>query len=552
MNALCGADLVKNNIFFLIIDALRYDAVMDGESLKVLMPTLAKFIDKGVMKSLTTNGQVTQFVAPSIFTSTYPLDYGGYNSGLANRPKSFVECLKEAGYATYMLEGHDIDGPHGRVERGFKYSEIFYDKRLLLEGFLKKRMLYEIKRWRSGEHTDAEIIQIVQESYEPILDYLINIQVRQSKGPRKRRLGKYSQREVRLLKSEYSILFNDPMTLIKKIERIPPYFYFSYLGNRDWSFFSKVHNRIFGILKRAQATFGRISRVNIKIIPSRPRVPPLAKELFKRAETIAKGQETPWFIYTHIMDPHDHDIFSRGLSMMARLRYLPKVLLARHMQKSKGLFVTRAITYDLALAYVDSQLKKLVMQLGTNGKLDHTTFFITGDHGDGWDKARDGDLRKEFGFRTFKEHITVPLIVSPKPKTTLAQGFHDSMSIGPTILDVAEIKRHKSFKGQSIFEPGKIAVITENCGRGNADLKRRDIFFTITGYTNKIMCRLKGDDLIVERVYDLHRDPRELNNLINSDTPEEASLSLRGFLKKERRELLESRGCVVPVSEAEK
>ena len=80
---------------------------------------------------------------------------------------------------------------------------------------------------------------------------------------------------------------------------------------------------------------------------------------------------------------------------------------------ASGRTITRPFTYDLALAQVDGELARLVRRLARTGRLDDTTFIFTGDHGEGWDAARDAKLRPEFGFRTHYEHITVPLIVSP-------------------------------------------------------------------------------------------------------------------------------------------
>ncbi len=45
------------------------------------------------MRRAIANGQTTQFVPPSIFTQTYPLDHGGYNNGIRGRPQSFEEQL---------------------------------------------------------------------------------------------------------------------------------------------------------------------------------------------------------------------------------------------------------------------------------------------------------------------------------------------------------------------------------------------------------------------------------------------------------------------------
>ena len=126
------------NIFFIIIDALRFDVASDKVS-KFIAPTLFSLSKQGVVNKIISNGQVTKFVVPSIFTQTYPLDYGGYNYGIKDRPSSFVELISRHRIYCKMYEGHDIDGPFGLCERGFHDKVIYYDKRLLLEGYIKKR-----------------------------------------------------------------------------------------------------------------------------------------------------------------------------------------------------------------------------------------------------------------------------------------------------------------------------------------------------------------------------------------------------------------------------
>ena len=64
---------------FIIIDALRYDLLHNRTSRKALFPNLNKIISRGFLTKAIANAQATQFVLPSLFSSTYPLDHGGYN-----------------------------------------------------------------------------------------------------------------------------------------------------------------------------------------------------------------------------------------------------------------------------------------------------------------------------------------------------------------------------------------------------------------------------------------------------------------------------------------
>ena len=94
---------MPNKLFYITIDSLRYDALKSLEATKILFPNIYKLINKGFLSKAIANGQSTQFVLPSQFSSTYPLDYGGYNEGIRKRPASYVECVKEHNYETILF-----------------------------------------------------------------------------------------------------------------------------------------------------------------------------------------------------------------------------------------------------------------------------------------------------------------------------------------------------------------------------------------------------------------------------------------------------------------
>ena len=98
---------------------------------------------------------------------------------------------------------------------------------------------------------------------------------------------------------------------------------------------------------------------------------------------------------------------------------------------------------------------------------------------------------QNLGFRTFFEHIEVPLIISPCDLKPATEGIHDGMSISATLVWNLKLQKNNSFKGKTIFESGKEASIVESVGRGNCDLLRRDIYFTVTSKNYKIMFILK-------------------------------------------------------------
>ena len=94
---------MSKNAIFIIIDALRYDVLSDPKKSRFLFPNMTELVEQGFIKKVTTNAQSTQFVLPSLFSLTYPLDYGGYNEGIRNRPASYVECIRKSERNRYQV-----------------------------------------------------------------------------------------------------------------------------------------------------------------------------------------------------------------------------------------------------------------------------------------------------------------------------------------------------------------------------------------------------------------------------------------------------------------
>ena len=152
------------------------------------------------------------------------------------------------------------------------------------------------------------------------------------------------------------------------------------------------------------------------------------------------------------------------------------------------------------------------------------------------------ELKKDFGFRTYSELLTIPFVISPfKSKQLKNSNLFDSMSISATILDILDIKQHSSFKGKSIFSKGDKIIITESCGRGNADIEKKDIFFTLTASKYKLFCKIEGKVMLLKRFYSLESDARELKNIINS-APSKVLNDFLSYLYNKRKEILTIRG----------
>jgi arylsulfatase A-like enzyme len=116
------------------------------------------------------------------------------------------------------------------------------------------------------------------------------------------------------------------------------------------------------------------------------------------------------------------------------------------------------------------------------------------------------------------------------------------MSMAATLLDELGLPAHPSFLGQSIYQPGREAVVVESAGRGSCDLQHRDLCFTIVTEDHKLMVRLKDSNLRPERFYDLNKDPFELDNIVDTPSVKPVMDALLRHLVERRADILTMRG----------
>ena len=268
---------------------------------------------------------------------------------------------------------------------------------------------------------------------------------------------------------------------------------------------------------------------------------PIAREPIDTALNIMNDIKSPWFIFLHMMDVHESTKIGRWFQFLKRLRYYSKVKDIRSKSNT-----SRSIWYDISLMYLDNEISRLFSKMKNNNQYEDTLMIVSGDHGIGWDKNRDSEYEKDLGFRSYYDHVNVPLILSPVMRQPNIEGLHDGMSMSATILDELNIQPEKSYLGRSCYEPGKEAVIVESTGRGNCDLERRDLRFTIITKKYKLMVLLSDSDLMPVRFYDLENDPFEYENIVSDEKNKNEINSLIKLLHKERGEILIKRG-VKPV-----
>jgi len=533
---------MTKNALFLLIDAMRYDVLADPAARRFLMPNLSRLADRGFVRKVVTNAQSTQFVMPALFSLTYPLDYGGYNTGIRLRPKSFVEVLKDQGFATHKFVTANQVGVHFGYERGFDTVRTGSDFRVLLEHNLDRIQKYEIGLWQRGEKSDAEAVEMFQREFGLLLERLDTIWCHFDKSLWPERLRRINQRVVSGLMVERQLVEEQPLLVMNKIAQISGAMYWRFLGDTKINRFKRFFWHGMGFIRHKTRRWigGRTFPPFFLYMHFPVFLPDIINTLEKFADEV-KG--TRWFAYMHFMDAHDCRAFNRPLRVMARWRFLPRYWVGR----MRG-YTKRRFAYDTTLMEVDAVLGKFFKALENSGQLNETIVIATGDHASFYAENPRGK-KLPIQVRTHYEDIEVPLMMFGVEHEPEGDGMIDSMGVTATLLDALDVDPDPSFKGVSAFAGGRDAVISESCGSGNADLLRRDIHFTVSSKTHRMMATLTGSQLATSELFDLKTDPLELSNVASDPGNNEIVSALYAHLFHERAEILEMRGVAsAPVS----
>jgi hypothetical protein len=222
---------VKKNAIFLLIDALRYDTLANQEAAKFLFPNLAAIAGKGFVRRVVANAQATQFVMPSLFSLTYPLDHGGYNRGIRDRPRSFPESLQAAGWETHRIAAVNQLGVHNGYDRGFKTTRTATDFRGALEYHLDRVLRHDIDLWRKGERSEADSITLIQKDFGLLLEKLDEVWRSSDKSMWPPRLLRINRRVFQGLDQERHLVAQSPLVVMEKIARLSGGTYWRFLGD---------------------------------------------------------------------------------------------------------------------------------------------------------------------------------------------------------------------------------------------------------------------------------------------------------------------------------
>ena len=500
----------KPNIIFLIVDMLRQTKIGAAGYSPDITPNLNEIYLNGFRATQHfSNGNVTQFSFPSIFTSTLPLDFGGYNSGIKNRPDSFPEILSKNGYETWgAVTGHPCCAHFG-YDRGFDKFENLIDLyqwfrqmfrvelRYLIDGYKQKKYTYD-------EFTDHLVINYSEylKSTLRYIDEMEDLELPNNGWNRKKLRSS--------INNEIKIISEDPKLISEKILNYDQNF-------RDVLGLKKISKKIKIKIKFKNKIKNFLNK-KVSLYSERRAFPAhYVNENFKK---FIKNRNTskPFFAYMHYFDVHEAKLLFSNFSSKKFLDIGMSLIKSSKRDFKKGGFV-----YDVAMYQVDREIGRLLKFLKQN-KLDKDTIIvITGDHGtqSGYPKRtivkENTDLSKNF----FDEYHHVPLIISGGGiKSQETDEICSHLDLAPTLFDIIGIKSPRSFLGKSVYTKStnhNKYVIGENNGNGNCDLKNKNIYMSVRSKKLKTVYEIKKFKIEEREVYNISKDKWEFENLKETD-----------------------------------
>lgn len=216
-----------------------------------------------------------------------------------------------------------------------------------------------------------------------------------------------------------------------------------------------------------------------------------------------------WFAWIHLFDPHQP--------------YLPPSPFREKYSRDP---------YSGEVAYVDSQLKILFDFLEKKGLANRTVVILTGDHGEALGEK--GEQTHSYFAYNNTIHIPLFIRVPDLPPKTIAENVCHT-DIFPTVCEMLGLGIPAQVQGESLLPVIK-----------NGKRKNPLIYFqSLTAYLNRgwaplhgfINGNIKFIDLPVKEVYDLSRDPAELQNIAKTSPIGQLKNSLLDLQKKLKNRL---------------
>jgi hypothetical protein len=521
----------RPNIVLIILDSLRLDRLGVQGYKPDLTPNLNKMAEEGVLCSQNFSvGCPTQIAMPGLFSSSLPLDFGGYNEGIKHRPASFVESIREEGYQTVGIgTAQWLSGRYG-YDRGFSgYLEL-----LDMVGWFQANFVAlfneAMVKWSAGELSNADIVSLLQHVYANVLEEGLNCLDQLDKVSARQLWRSRDEWRERLL-ADKSLLSQNPQAIFLRMRE---------LGGNDYLGMghSTASEELLAKIERMNGLDRRFNKYTF--LRSRRRYY-TATDVRRQLRTVLANRERetkkPLFLMLHLFDLHEAKMLVPSMTL-PRAMDLPMDMWKT--LKSRKEYHLGGVVHDVGLSHVDREVSRIQSTLAKSLNIDNTVFAITADHGTATQFPNRGlgsDLSRMF----YDEYVRVPIIlkgpgITPEHNSDLMT----HMDLGPTLVDIAGGQTPGSMKGHSILSsarPDQEEILMENTGKGRCDIFGKSKYVSVRNRQLKATFESTDFTACERDVFDLESDPDEFTNLVSTDLHLETREKFRKIADARLREL---------------
>lgn len=186
--------------------------------------------------------------------------------------------------------------------------------------------------------------------------------------------------------------------------------------------------------------------------------------------------------------------------------------------------------YYASVSYMDAQVGKILRTLKEEGLEDNTIVIFTSDHGfhlgehDFWMKVS-----------LHEESVRVPLIIKmPGKEPAVCESFVELLDLYPTLAEIAGIETSGHLQGKSLVRT-----------LDHPDFHVREMAFSVSQGGKSFLLRDKNwayiqyneDASEGAELYDMNKDPKQYNNLVEEAAYKDVVANFRHLLKEKLEEV---------------
>ena len=260
-----------------------------------------------------------------------------------------------------------------------------------------------------------------------------------------------------------------------------------------------------------------------------------------------KNTTDPSFCFMHVDDIHNPEVFFTYDTEDVELLKMEKEA-AMDVLNNIPSDYTGSLSHDLSLRYIDGVIKYFYNEMEKNNFIENTIILICADHGFSFSG---NPLRDSAVVNLYLENYNIPCIITGTGlENKKIEGLFESKDIPATLCYLADGIIPIEFSGKNVFvSKGYDKLIIEYCGGGCPDLSRRELKMAAFDKKLFVGCCLKLDeDLTFDKIselYDLEKDPKQLDNLINKYDNRQFVQEYIDLINKRKHEILVSNKSIV-------